>query len=313
MRAAGPAGHGPEEGAMKAWLREARRRLGHPFWGSLAVLVSAWAFVVWGVPYLPPLVGVDSAPVPSSVVWQYMLTVTLAVVLYVSADEERWRRFRGPIRALLADPDLGLLRGVVLAAAMAVVGWGTYGAVKPDYGAPASLRSVHPAPPDHIDFRGETMRLSEMENPLREEGDLEEHVERGTRVYVENCVPCHGDRLDGAGHFADAFNPTPIDLTSGGNLPQLSESFVFWRIAKGGPGLPSEGTPWNSAMPAWEDVLTEREIWSVIVYLYERTGFTPRASGGHGDEGAEGAGGTASAAPEARPDGLASADREGER
>src|SRR5207253_1415095 len=83
------------------------------------------------------------------------------------------------------------------------------------------------------------------------------------------------------------------------------ESFVFWRVAKGGPGLPREGTPWNSAMPVWEDFitdqisrsvrksshtgtpwnsampvwedfLTEREIWSVILFLYEQTGWKPR-------------------------------------
>ncbi|NIP59075.1 MAG: cytochrome c [Gemmatimonadetes bacterium] len=29
-------------------------------------------------------------------------------------------------------------------------------------------------------------------------------------------------------------------------------------------------------MPAWEDFLTEDEIWSVIIFLYEQTGLTPR-------------------------------------
>jgi mono/diheme cytochrome c family protein len=56
----------------------------------------------------------------------------------------------------------------------------------------------------------------------------------------------------------------------------ITESFVFWRIAKGGPGLPREGTPWNSAMPAWEDFLSEDEIWAVILYLYDHSGFQPR-------------------------------------
>lgn len=266
--------------------------LRHPFWGSVAVLLGSWVLIVYGIPHLPPLIGVESAPVPSSVVWQYLLTILLAVILYVSAEEERWRRFRQPIRSLLGDPDKGRLRVVVLLAAMALVGWTTYGAVRPSYGAPASLRSIHPAPPDRIQFRGETMRLSNLQNPLREEGDLEEHVARGSRLYAENCVPCHGDRLDGAGHFARAFNPAPIDLTSGGNLPQLSESFVFWRIAKGGPGLPPEGTPWNSAMPAWEDVLTAGEIWSVVLFLYDQTGFTPRATAAHGGEAGAGEGGT---------------------
>jgi len=51
---------------------------------------------------------------------------------------------------------------------------------------------------------------------------------------------------------------------------------VFWRIAKGGVGLPNEGTPWNSAMPAWEDFLTEDEIWAVTIFLYEQANKTPR-------------------------------------
>ena len=95
-------------------------------------------------------------------------------------------------------------------------------------------------------------------------------------VYVQNCVPCHGDLLDGAGHYAHAFNPLPADFTSNGTIAQLTESYVFWRIAKGGPGLPKEGAPWNSAMPAWEEILSEREIWAVILYLYDQTGRTPR-------------------------------------
>lgn len=270
---------------MRRWIRTLVRGVRHPLGGAVVVVSGSWALIVYGIPYLPPLFGVESAPVPDSVVWQYMLSILLAVGLYVSADEERWRRFRAPIRALLADPGKRGWRFTALGAAMLLTGWSTYRAVEPSYGAPPSLRSVHPAPPDRIDFRGRTIRLSGLQNPLREEGSREEHVARGARIYAKNCVPCHGDRLDGDGHFADAFTPAPIDLTSGGNLPQLSESFVFWRIAKGGPGLPSEGTPWNSAMPVWEDVLTEREIWSVILFLYERTGFTPRAEGGHGEGG----------------------------
>lgn len=263
-------------------------RVKHPFWAAILVLVGAYVLVRWGIAYVPPLFGVTSAPVPGSVVLQYMLTVGLAVMLYVSAEEDRWKRFKEPLRTLLTDPGLGWLRVSVLVAAMGVAGWLTYTNVKPSYGAPSTLRSIHPAPPDQIQFRGETLRLSRLQNPLREEGSLQEHYERGAAIYAKNCVPCHGDRLDGQGHFANAFNPAPLDLTSGGNLPQLSESFVFWRIAEGGPGLPPEGTPWNSAMPAWENILTKREIWSVIIFLYEQTGFTPRSTEGHAGGGGGG-------------------------
>ncbi|PYO79985.1 MAG: hypothetical protein DMD67_01550 [Gemmatimonadetes bacterium] len=102
------------------------------------------------------------------------------------------------------------------------------------------------------------------------------YLAEGKRVYYQNCLPCHGDHLDGQGHFAHGFNPIPANFQDNGTIAQLTESFVFWRVAKGGPGLPREGTPWNSAMPKWEDFLTEREIWSVILFLYDQTGWTPR-------------------------------------
>ena len=29
-------------------------------------------------------------------------------------------------------------------------------------------------------------------------------------------------------------------------------------------------------MPAWEAFLSEEDIWSVIIFLYQQTGWTPR-------------------------------------
>ena len=150
----------------------------------------------------------------------------------------------------------------------------TFAQVRPTVAAPSGLRSIHPAPPSRIDFRGTDLVLDGLENPLRADGSIAEDYERGRTIYYRNCLPCHGDALTGNGHFAHGFNPAPIDLS--GTLKDLTESFVFWRIAKGGPGLPQEGTPWNSAMPVWEDYLTQEEIWSVIVFLYEQTGLSPR-------------------------------------
>ncbi len=79
--------------------------------------------------------------------------------------------------------------------------------------------------------------------------------------------------------YAHGLNPIPTNFTDPGTIAQLQESFLFWRIAKGGPGLPAEGGPWDSAMPAWEKFLKEEEIWEVILFLYDHTGQRPRASG----------------------------------
>src|SRR5690606_41761122 len=86
----------------------------------------------------------------------------------------------------------------------------------------------------------------------------------------------HCDRLGRHGQSGPAFNPAPRSFQDVGTSGQLTESYVFWRIAKGGVGLPNEGGPWNSAMPAWEEFLTEDEIWQVIIFLYEQANKTPR-------------------------------------
>jgi mono/diheme cytochrome c family protein len=253
-----------------------RELLRHPFWQAVLLLVAAWVVFEYGIAFLPPLLGFRSAPVPQSVLVQYMLSALVGVLLFVSSDETRWRRFREPITAAMVEPDKRWLRGSLLVAVPLLVGFTAYQQTRPRVSAPIQLRSIHPAPPGTITFRGQTMRLTGLENPLRDRGMMEEHLREGRRVYYQNCLPCHGDRLDGAGHFGHGFSPTPLSFADPGTIAQLTESYVFWRIAKGGPGLPREGAPWNSAMPAWENFLTEDEIWAVIIFLYEQSGWQPR-------------------------------------
>jgi mono/diheme cytochrome c family protein len=181
------------------------------------------------------------------------------------------------------------VRTALLAAATILVGLVAYGQVQTTVAAPPNLRSIHPAPPAEITFRGRAITLTGLDNPLRQHPEsLTSYLAEGKRVYYRNCLPCHGDHLDGLGHFAPGFNPLPANFQDNGTIAQLTESFVFWRVTKGGPGLPREGTPWNSAMPKWEDFLTERQIWSVILFLYDQTGWKPRTweKSGSGEQGA---------------------------
>ena len=254
-------------------LRDALR---HPFWQALIILVLCWLLFAFGIALLPPLVGIHSAPVPKSVQLQYMLTALVAVLIYVSADELRWTRFREPVHATMVDADKRWLRIALLVLLPLLVGFVAWQQARPRVAAPIQLRSIHPAPPPSITYRGRTIQLTGLENPLRRQGSLAEHTAVGKRVYYQNCVGCHGDRLDGQGHFAHGFSPAPASFADNGTIAQLTESYVFWRIVKGGPGLPREGTPWNSAMPVWEDKLSEEEIWSAIIFLYQQTGWQPR-------------------------------------
>lgn len=253
-----------------------RERLRHPFWQAVLVTAAAYVVIRWGVPWVPPLFGVASAPVPRSVVFQYMLTVIVGVLVWVSDNEERWRTFKEPIRELLVRPERRLARGAFLVAVPLLVAFVTWDAVRPKVTAPAGLRSVHPANPTAITVHDQTLTLAGLENPFRAEGREDEAYEIGYEVYYRNCMPCHGDYLDGEGPYAHAFNPLPLPLRGGGTIAQLTESYVLWRIAKGGPGLPREGGPWNSAMPVWEDFLTLEEMWAVSLFLYRQAGVSPR-------------------------------------
>ncbi len=259
--------------------------LKHPFGQAVLVLIVAFFLLVFGIPYIPPLFGFPSAPVPNSVLLQYLITVCVGILLWVSDNDKRWAEFKAPMHRVMVDPDQKRMRNSLMVLVPVLVAFLTFNQVRPSVAAPTSLRSIHPAPPGQIDFQGTAMELGTLENPLHSEGSMEEHYEEGKRVYYQNCLACHGDGLDGQGHYARGFNPTPLNFQDIGTIAQLTESFVFWRIAKGGPGLPNEGGPWNSAMPAWEDFLTEDEIWAVIIFLYEQTGHEPRTFEEEGGEG----------------------------
>ena len=108
-----------------------RRYADHPFWQAVGIVVAAYAVIVYVVPLLP-----GSALVPKSVVLQYMATVLVGVLIYVSDNEERWASFREPIHAALVEPRLRLVRAGLLVAVPALVGLVAYGQVRTTVAAP---------------------------------------------------------------------------------------------------------------------------------------------------------------------------------
>src|SRR5256712_13261046 len=120
----------------------------HPFWQAVAILVLAFVVIEWGIPALP-----GSALVPASVVLQYMATVLVGVLIYVSDSEERWALFKAPIAAALVQPRLRPVRVAGLVLLPLFVGFVTPGQGRATVQAPPSPRALHPAPPAEITFR----------------------------------------------------------------------------------------------------------------------------------------------------------------
>lgn len=265
------------------------------FMAALIVLLLAgrliglfWAaalFVVACIAYLE--LGFDP-PLPGSVKALYISVMLLAVLLYVtSADGARDEFFR-PIVRLATEQGMAAVRWGVLVIVPLLVAWRAHEASLPSSVPPPKVRSVHPSPPTTISTQppgqpeAHTINLIRGNNPLRalEESDPEKfatHVARGGVVYYENCYYCHGDTLAADGHYAAGLKPPPANFTDPGTIAMLQEAYLYWRVAKGGPGLPDSATPWDSSMPAWETMLSEEDMWNVIAFLYDYVGYRPRA------------------------------------
>jgi mono/diheme cytochrome c family protein len=256
--------------------------LKHKLTQFILVLLLAYLLFQFGIPRLSLVFTDTSAPVPAHLLWTiYMPAVIFAMLLFVSANEAAWNEFKTPLINLIVNRrSLGviLLRFVILVMLPLLAGIITFFQIQSEVTAPAELRSIHPADPGVITVGGgEQFVLQGLRNPLRDQdGNVSAvDLQAGHDIYIQNCVFCHGDALAGNGIFADGLRPRPANFTDPGTIAQLSESYVFWRVAKGGPGLPVESKPWNSAMPAWEGHLTVEEMWQVIAYLYEGTGQHP--------------------------------------
>ena len=263
------------------------------FWVLLPILAAliglrflrpnplAWLIAI-GAGCIALLIYGITPPLPSSILGMFIAIIAAALFLYGTSDASRFEE----INALLSR---WLLRRkylpAVAAAALvlpALAGWGAYRQAAHGIEPPPSGRTIHPAPPGEIDFRGKRVDLIHAVNPYREleakdKSDFAAHVADGRRVYYRNCVFCHGDNMEGDGIHAHGLEPIPANFQDPTTIAMLQESYLFWRISKGGPGLPEEGTPWLTAMPSWESRLSEEEIWNVILFLYDFTGRKPRA------------------------------------
>ena len=109
----------------------------------------------------------------------------------------------------------------------------------------------------------------------------EKYLFEGRALYAMNCRPCHGDSVAGDGPMADGFKLRPINFTDNGTIETIVEGYTFWRVTNGGPGLPTEATPWDSAMPEWKLSLSEDERWKIILAEYNLAQKTPRIPEGH--------------------------------
>lgn len=240
----------------------------------IAAVFAAYVFFT-----IPAFFG---APIPVSIKLLYMLFACVMILLVMTVSDDGAKELFQPFDALFTHPSKKAHRVIFFIALPLAAAVFTYFIARPSNAPPAEARAIHPAPPSSFIAYGEAFNIATLENPFRElEAKdplrFKELVKEGGAIYFKNCFFCHGAKLDGRGHYAEALNPRPLPFSGSDTISQLQESYLFWRIVKGGQGLPAEAAPWASSMPAWEKLLTEEEIWKTILFLYDYTGNSPRS------------------------------------
>ncbi|MGE0468841.1 MAG: putative Monoheme cytochrome c [Candidatus Nitrospira kreftii] len=228
----------------------------------IILMVAMYIFLKFVLPYIP-----GSAPLPSSLIFLYLLLTAAGIVIFETLSGESKEAFWGPMQRFLTGENIGglqTLRYGVLVLFPLLVGWQTYGSTASSDAPPAESRTIHPAPP------GEYTGLS---NPVPK---TPENIMQGKGFYAAFCSPCHGGNFDGKGPAARGYNPPPANFADPTTIAMLQESYLFWRIKKGGIGLPIEGAPWKSAMPRWELELPDEWIWKIIMGEYDGAHQSPR-------------------------------------
>lgn len=97
-------------------------------------------------------------------------------------------------------------------------------------------------------------------------------VALGSAVYAKHCASCHGAKLEGQpnwrGRNANGRLPAPPHDESGHTWHHADEQ--LFRITKFGLKPPVAPKGYESDMPAFAGVLTDREIWAVLAYIKRR-------------------------------------------
>lgn len=87
----------------------------------------------------------------------------------------------------------------------------------------------------------------------------EESVAAGRAVYAARCAACHGEHGDGHGKGAGEYGKPPADLTRASYTYGTADGDVFDVI--------QNGVQPQLAMPAWDGLIGETEMWQLVNYL----------------------------------------------
>lgn len=96
-----------------------------------------------------------------------------------------------------------------------------------------------------------------MKNPLPATSEV---IAKGAELFTTNCSACHGAGGKGDGSAGETLSPRPSDLTHILQAPLARDGYLFWAVSEGGKRF-------DTAMPAFNEILNEQARWQIIHYL----------------------------------------------
>ena len=81
-------------------------------------------------------------------------------------------------------------------------------------------------------------------------------IAAGSKVFNENCAPCHGNTGTGDGAAGKFVKVKPANFTDPKLMSKETDGSLFWKMSEG-----------RGPMPSWKDQLTETERWQLVIYI----------------------------------------------
>ena len=89
----------------------------------------------------------------------------------------------------------------------------------------------------------------------------------GIKLYAQNCAVCHGDSSGNATNVAKGLYQKPPQLANDG-VEDDPDGVTFWKL--------EHGIRWTG-MPAFGDVLSDKQLWQLTVFLKTMDHLPPAA------------------------------------
>jgi len=79
-------------------------------------------------------------------------------------------------------------------------------------------------------------------------------IKKGSQLYHQKCVSCHGPNAEGDGMAGMMLEPKPANLRA--MVGQHPDGDFAWKIREG-----------RGPMPAWKDQLSDQQVWHLVNYI----------------------------------------------